>query len=206
MVKDKKIALIGNPNSGKTALFNLLTGLNQKVSNYPGITVEKKTGIAKISDSQNVEFIDLPGTYSIIPSSLDEKLVTLQIQNWMKGDNKPDIILSVVDATNLSRNLFLTSQLLDLGIPVIIALNMMDLVEDKEFINIDILKKQFNAAEVIPISALKKTGIKRLKLSLEKAISDPIINNSSFPDNLFPFQDKLNEIELLLENCNYQSE
>lgn len=206
MVKVKKIALIGNPNSGKTALFNLLTGLNQKVSNYPGITVEKKTGIAKISDSQNVEFIDLPGTYSIIPSSLDEKLVTLQIQNWMKGDNKPDIILSVVDATNLSRNLFLTSQLLDLGIPVIIALNMMDLVEDKELINVDILKKQFNVAEVIPISALKKTGIKHLKLSLEKAISDPIINNSSFLENQIPFQDKLNEIELLLENCNFQSE
>ena len=206
MVKVKKIALIGNPNSGKTALFNILTGLNQKVSNYPGITVEKKTGIAKISESQHVEFIDLPGTYSVIPSSLDEKLVTIQIQKWMKGDNKPDIILSVVDATNLSRNLFLTSQLLDLGIPVIIALNMMDLVEDKELINIDILKKQFNVAEVIPISALKKTGINQLKVSLEKTILDPIINNSSFIDNQFLFQEKLNEIKLLLENCNFQSE
>jgi len=102
----KTVAIIGNPNSGKTALFNLLTGLKQKVSNYPGITVEKKMGIAKINEDENVNIIDLPGTYSLIPSSLDEQLVTSQIQNWMKGVDRPELILSVVDATNLVRNLF----------------------------------------------------------------------------------------------------
>ena len=116
MKNSPKVAVLGNPNCGKTAIFNLLTGLNQKVSNYPGITVEKKTGIVHLSESLNVELIDLPGTYSIIPSSLDENLVTSQIQEWMTGEQKPDVILSVVDSTNLSRNLFLTSQLLDLEI------------------------------------------------------------------------------------------
>ena len=101
------IALLGNPNSGKTALFNLLTGLNQKVSNYPGVTVEQTTGIAKINNTP-VTIIDLPGTYSLVPESHDEAIVATEFMKWAKGENTPDCILSVVDATNLMRNLYLT--------------------------------------------------------------------------------------------------
>ena len=118
------IALIGNPNSGKTALFNALTGLNHKVSNYPGVTVERKTGSCTIGDD-TVEIIDLPGTYSLVPESQDEVIVAMEVESWMESDHAPACIISVVDATNLERNLYLTSQLLDLGIPVIVALNMM---------------------------------------------------------------------------------
>ena len=124
------VALTGNPNSGKTALFNALTGLNHKVSNYPGITVERKMGKGQIGNF-SINILDLPGTYSLIPESKDEEVVSKEIKNWMIGDQQPSVIISVVDATNLSRNLYLSSQLLDLDIPVIIALNMMDLVKSK---------------------------------------------------------------------------
>jgi ferrous iron transport protein B len=202
----KTIALIGNPNSGKTALFNILTGLNQKVSNYPGITVEKKTGIAKINSSLNIELIDLPGTYSIIPNSMDESLVTTQILDWMLGGTKPDLILSVVDSTNLSRNLFLTSQLLDLEIPIIIVLNMMDLVKKEESINPKFIKNQFGVSDAVSISALKNSGLDELKKSIENSIKNPEINQSSFLDTSIPFKEEFIKIEKLLENCNYQSE
>ncbi|MEC8899766.1 MAG: FeoB small GTPase domain-containing protein, partial [Candidatus Neomarinimicrobiota bacterium] len=114
------IALIGNPNSGKTALFNALTGLNHKVSNYPGVTVERKTGSCTIGDD-TIEIIDLPGTYSLVPESQDEVIVAMEVDSWLESDHAPACIISVVDATNLERNLYLTSQLLDLGIPVIVA-------------------------------------------------------------------------------------
>ncbi|HIA31009.1 MAG TPA: ferrous iron transport protein B, partial [Candidatus Marinimicrobia bacterium] len=121
------VALMGNPNSGKTALFNLLTGLNQKVSNYPGITVERKMGRAVLNDQCQVQVLDLPGTYSLTPESFDERIVSEEILSWLHGPDRPRVIISVVDASNLERNLYLTSQLLDLNIPVIAALNMMDL-------------------------------------------------------------------------------
>ena len=111
------IALMGNPNSGKTAIFNLLTGMNLKVSNYPGITVEMRRGTARISPEQTVEIMDLPGTYSLTPESMDEKIVAQQTLRWMGQESKPKAIVSVVDAANLSRNLYLTSQLLDMKIP-----------------------------------------------------------------------------------------
>jgi ferrous iron transport protein B len=122
-------ALVGNPNSGKTAIFNLLTGLNHKVSNYPGVTVEKKTGLARFADGDKFNILDLPGTYSLTPESMDERIVTEQVLNWIHGHEPPDVIISVVDATNLSRNLYLTSQLADLGIPIVVALNMMDMIK-----------------------------------------------------------------------------
>ena len=120
------IVLMGNPNSGKTAIFNLLTGMNQKVSNYPGITVEQRRGNAQLANTCAVQIMDMPGTYSLAPESLDEKIVAQQTLKWLNGINRPAVIISVVDAGNLSRNLYLTSQVMELGIPVIIALNMMD--------------------------------------------------------------------------------
>ena len=124
------IALIGNPNAGKTALFNALTGLNHKVSNYPGVTVERRVGKAQI-ESTMVNIMDLPGTYSLIPESQDEAIVVDEVNQWNQMIERPVCIISVVDSTNLNRNLYLTSQLLDLGIPIVVALNMTDLARKK---------------------------------------------------------------------------
>ena len=175
------VAIIGNPNCGKTAVFNHLTGLSQKVSNYPGITVERKTGILKGDSDQNIQVLDLPGTYSITPESLDERVVAEQVMDWIHGINKPSAIISIVDATNLSRNLYLTSQLLDLGIPIILALNMMDRVNDKSLIpDSDLLKEKFELSAVIPISALEGWGIAELTDSIHRAITNPTPQKSRF--------------------------
>lgn len=172
-VVDKKyVALIGNPNCGKTALFNHLTGLSQKVSNYPGITVEKKIGKLKSNFDEEINVLDLPGTYSITPESIDERVVAEQVMDWIHGINRPFAIISVVDATNLSRNLYLTTQLLDIGIPVILALNMMDRVNDKSVLpEISVLKENFGFSEVVPMSALEGWGIDILKNSIQTAMT-----------------------------------
>jgi ferrous iron transport protein B len=169
---DKYIALIGNPNCGKTAIFNHLTGLDQKVSNYPGITVEKKTGKLKSDLDGVINVLDLPGTYSITPESIDERVVAEQFMDWIHGINRPSAIISVVDATNLSRNLYLTTQLLDLGIPVILALNMMDRVKEKSVLSkFSDLKDKFGLAAVVPMSALEGWGINELKDAIQTAIT-----------------------------------
>ena len=169
---NKYITLIGNPNCGKTAVFNLLTGLNQKVSNYPGITVEKKTGKLKSDFDEDIFVLDLPGTYSITPESIDERVVAEQFMDWIHGINRPSAIISVVDVTNLSRNLYLTTQLLDLGIPVILALNMMDRIKDKSVLpEFSDLKEKFGLSAVVPMSALEGWGINELKNAVQTAIT-----------------------------------
>ena len=121
-----KIALVGNPNSGKSTLFNALTGLNQKTGNFPGVTVDKKSGFVKLKEGQILaEFIDLPGTYSLYPKSIDET-VAFEVLCNPNNEFHPDLTIIVADASNLKRNLFLVSQIIDLRIPVILALNMMD--------------------------------------------------------------------------------
>ena len=148
-----KIALAGNPNSGKTTLFNGLTGSNQYVGNWPGVTVEKKEG--KLKGHKDVMIMDLPGIYSLSPYTLEEVVA----RNYLLNE-RPDAILNIVDGTNLERNLYLTTQLLELGIPVVIAVNMMDVVaKNGEQINLDSLKKDLGC-EAIEISALKGTNIK----------------------------------------------
>src|ERR1700689_4708780 len=123
------VALAGNPNSGKTTVFNALTGLRQKVANYPGVTVEKKTGRCKLPNGQWANIIDLPGTYSLISRSPDE-LVAMEVLRGLRKDTKaPDAVIVVVDASNLQRNLYLASQLIELGRPLLVALNMMDVAE-----------------------------------------------------------------------------
>ncbi len=163
-----KIALIGNPNCGKTAIFNKLTGLNQKVANYPGITVDSKRGFLKGSD-KSIEIIDFPGIYSITPETVDERIVSDQLLNWiLDADKRPDLIVSVVDASNLSRNLFLTSQIVELGIPTIIALNMMDKVKEKKnSINYNAIKNVLGAVDVVPLSAINNEGIDKLQKKIE---------------------------------------
>ena len=148
-----KIALAGNPNCGKTTLFNALTGSNQFVCNWPGVTVEKKEG--KLKFNKDVTIMDLPGIYSLSPYTLEEVVARTYLIN-----EKPDAILNIVDGTNLERNLYLTTQLTELGIPVVIAINMMDVVKKTgDKINIDELSRQLGC-KVVEISALKGTGIK----------------------------------------------
>ena len=175
------VALVGNPNSGKTAIFNLLTGMNQKVSNYPGITVEKKLGTGQFNDGTVYHLLDFPGTYSLTPESFDERIVTEQVLEWIHGKNPPAVIVSVVDATNLSRNLYLTTQLLDLGIPIVIALNMMDLVDQTEKLDASSLKKWLCAAAIVPVSALKKSGLNKLQEQVRASILTKPVNNDIFP-------------------------
>jgi len=175
------VALIGNPNSGKTAIFNLLTGMNQKVSNYPGITVEKKVGKGQFNDGTIFHLLDFPGTYSLTPESIDERIVTEQVLHWIHGKNPPAVIVSVVDATNLSRNLYLTTQLLDLGIPIVVALNMIDLMDQTKKIDPSSLNNWLGAAAVVPMSALKNNGLNKLKEQVQASIHTKPANNDIFP-------------------------
>ena len=147
-----KIALAGNPNCGKTTLFNALTGSNQFVGNWPGVTVEKKEG--KLKRHDDVVITDLPGIYSLSPYTLEEVVA----RNYLVNE-RPDAILNLVDGTNLERNLYLTTQLIELGIPVVIAINMMDVVrKNGDKINIPELSKELGC-KIIEISALKNEGI-----------------------------------------------
>ena len=125
------IALAGNPNAGKTTLFNSLTGLKQKVANYPGVTVERKEGIWRLSTA-TANLIDLPGLYSLDATSLDEQIAREVITGEQAGLPKPDAIVAVVDATNLERNLYLVTQLFEFGVPVVVALTMIDVFEKQK--------------------------------------------------------------------------
>ena len=147
-----KIALAGNPNSGKTTLFNALTGSNQFVGNWPGVTVEKKEG--KLKKHDDVMIMDLPGIYSLSPYTLEEVVA----RNYLINE-RPDAILNIIDGTNLERNLYLTTQLTELGIPVVVAVNMMDIVKKNgDKIYTEELSRQLGC-KVVEISALKGTGI-----------------------------------------------
>jgi ferrous iron transport protein B len=156
------VALVGNPNCGKTSLFNALTGLNQKVSNFPGTTVEKKVGETKLSEQVKLQIIDLPGTYSLYPKSADE-LVTYEILRNKSETNYPDLVIFIADASNLKRNLLLFTQVSDLGVPALIVLNMMDVAERRGIeYKIPELEAQLGV-KVIPINARKRLGIDALK-------------------------------------------
>src|SRR5688572_20126021 len=167
-----KIALIGNPNSGKSSLFNQLTGLNQKVGNFPGVTVDKKTGISQLTPNLKAQIIDLPGTYSLYPKSLDEKVIIDLIHN-QKSEFYPDLVIVTADASNLKRNLLLFTQLADLRLPMVLALNMMDVAEqDGVKINIEQLQEDLGVP-VIPMNARKGIGITALKILASQILSAP---------------------------------
>ena len=163
------IALAGNPNSGKTTLFNLLTGSNQFVGNWPGVTVEKKEGKLKKTfntSDDTVTITDLPGIYSLSPYTLEEVVA----RNYLINE-RPDVILNIVDGTNLERNLYLSTQLLELGIPVVMAVNMMDVVKKSgSELNLDNLSKKLGC-QAVEISALKNTGVdEAVKLAIAAKI------------------------------------
>jgi len=219
LAKSNKItvALVGNPNSGKTTLFNALTGLNQKVGNFPGITVDKKVGACQISQlaSKNkidTEFIDLPGTYSLYPKSMDES-ISFQVLCDPKNEHHPDVNIIIVDASNLKRSLCLATQVIDLKTPCILALNMMDLIEsDGVKIYLKLLEEKLGVA-VVPINARKKIGIGNLKQAILNVKERE--NKNSFVDikNLCP--NLIEDIQKLINKasdynafqiaCNYKT-
>ena len=171
---DIRIALAGNPNSGKTTLFNALTGSNQFVGNWPGVTVEKKEG--KLKKHEGVTITDLPGIYSLSPYTLEEVVA----RNYLLGE-RPDAILNIIDGTNLERNLYLTTQLTELGIPVVVAINMMDLVKKNgDKINVEELSRQLGC-KVVEISALKGTGV----MAAAEAAIDAAKNSKTVPQHTF---------------------
>ena len=145
----RRIALVGNPNVGKSTIFNLLTGLNQKVGNYPGVTVDKKYGNLQLAE-ETIEIVDLPGTYSIHPKTEDEQVV----YDYLTDENPPDLVVVIVDAINLQRNLLLFSQVYDLKLPVILVLNRIDLAEKDQFsIATDKLSSLLGGIPVVSLNA-----------------------------------------------------
>ena len=166
------VALVGNPNTGKTTLFNALSGLHQKVGNYPGVTVEKKEGTFRVGDT-TVRLVDLPGTYSLAARSPDELLTVDLLLGEQSGEVRPDVILNIVDASNLERHSFLTSQLTDLGIPVVVAVNMLDMAAAQGK-KLD-LEKYSHAlgVPVYGIEAHRKVGLDALKTALVQPVSLP---------------------------------
>jgi ferrous iron transport protein B len=167
-----RLALIGNPNSGKTSLFNQLTGLNQKVGNFPGVTVDRKTGIAQLGGQRRAEIIDLPGTYSLYPKSLDEQVIADLLYNPDAVDY-PDFVVVTVDASNLRRSLLLFSQLADLGLPAILALNMTDVAAERGIqIDLTALERELGVP-VVPMNARKGVGVAALRIVMAERLAAP---------------------------------
>ena len=166
----RRVAIAGNPNAGKSTVFNLLTGLRQKVGNYSGVTVERKSG--RLVSNQDIEIIDLPGTYSLNPKSQDEQIAYDVITHRLSEEPPPDLIVCVVNATNLERNLYLATQILDLGVPTVLVLNMMDEVEASgKVIDVKLLSEILETP-VVPMVATRRQGLQEL----ESAIAGPIPN------------------------------
>ena len=157
------VALVGNPNAGKSALFNALTGARQKVGNYPGVTVERKSGRLVLDDGRPVELVDLPGTYSLDPTSPDEQVTRDVVLGRQDGERLPNALIVVVDATNLDNHLRFTLQLAALGLPMVVALNMVDMAKrDGLLIDTDILSREIGAP-VVPTVAVRRHGVDALR-------------------------------------------
>jgi ferrous iron transport protein B len=187
----KTIALAGNPNCGKTTMFNALTGNNQYVGNWPGVTVEKKEG--KLKSNKEIAVMDLPGIYSLSPYSLDEMVARDYLMN-----EKPDLIVNIIDGTNLERNLYLTTQLIETGIPVVVAINMMDIVKSKgDVIKTSALSKQLGC-KVVEISALKKTGLNELVDEVTKSLNAIELNDLNIYDG--SLNQSLNDIKNIISS------
>jgi ferrous iron transport protein B len=187
MSQNIKVALIGNPNTGKTSVFNHLTGMHQQVGNYPGITVEKKVGVCKLSNSTKASILDLPGTYSLNASSIDENVVIELLLN-RKDPNFPDVAVVVTEVENLKRNLLLFTQIKDLEIPTILVINMSDRMQKKGIdLNLPFLEKRFNT-KIALVSSRKNTGIDNLKHLIENYQDlsiEPCLNASTIDPNYF---------------------
>src|SRR5438067_3668337 len=180
-IRPPTVALVGNPNTGKTTLFNALAGMRQRVGNYPGVTVEIKKGPFRCQ-GRDFELIDLPGTYSLAARSPDEMVAVDVILGQQASEPRPAVVVSIVDASNLERNLYLTTQVLELGVPVVIALNMID-VAQRHGIEIDAARLQRQMGlPVVPIQANKRIGLEQLRQAIAVAAAGP--PPSKYP--LFP--------------------
>lgn len=185
MKGELRVALVGNPNTGKSTLFNLLTGLHQKVGNFAGVTVDKKTGFCRLPDGRNAEIIDLPGTYSLYPKSKDE-IIVFEVLADKNNSAHPDIVVIVADASNLKRNLLLYTQVADLKIPVVIALNMVDLCKKAGTeINIDELALRLGV-QIVPICARQGENIHKLKEAIANTSAIPLQTDSIEVEALAP--------------------
>ncbi len=175
------IALAGNPNCGKSTIFNALTGLRQKVANYPGVTVEKKEGVMRLDNVGDVHVVDLPGTYSLSPRSPDEEVALDVILGFREDTPSPSVVVAVVDASNLERNLFLATQVISTGKPVVVALNMMDLARETGFsINTEALAKELGVP-VVPMSASRGQGLSELKSAIAEQLRSPSPSPEKLP-------------------------
>lgn len=187
-----RIALVGNPNCGKTTLFNSLTGLNQFVGNWPGVTVEKKEG--RLKNCKDAVIVDLPGIYSLSPYTIEEVIA----RNYLVSE-RPDAILNIIDGSNIERNLYLTTQLSELGIPIVVAVNMMDIVEkNSDIIDFDKLKKSIGC-DVVAISALKGAGVNE---AAQKVLSAAKGDSDFYPFSCFPYkvEEYIDEISSRLDS------
>ncbi|MDD8017958.1 MAG: ferrous iron transport protein B [Bacteroidota bacterium] len=195
------IAIIGNPNCGKTTLFNALTGLRQKVGNYPGVTVEKKVGKIVLKSGKEISILDLPGTYSLSANSPDEKVATDVLLGKISETLFPDAVICVIDASNLERNLYLLSQVIDQHFPVIVSLNMIDVAEQEGTI-IDVKRLERSlGVKIIPTVASKGIGIDNLLSTLEETvITSPFAKRWTLPDKVRMEHEEL--VSLLVENDN----
>lgn len=191
-----RVALIGNPNTGKSSLFNALTGLKQRVGNYSGVTVEKKTGKWQLDETQSVELIDLPGAYSLSAKSIDERIAVDVLSGQIEGERVPDLVIVVVDVENLQRNLFLASQAADLDVPMVIALNCWDVAERKG-LKIDCkLLEQRLGVPVVPTVANRRRGVEELNAAVLWALQKrPKMIRPSWPE---PVRASLEQLRLEL--------
>ncbi|WP_394794453.1 ferrous iron transport protein B [Armatimonas sp.] len=181
---NKIVALVGNPNSGKTTLFNALTGLRQKVGNYPGITVERKEGFLTLPDGVTATLIDLPGLYSLTPQSPDEQITRDILLGYRTDTARPEVIISVVDASNLERNLYLASQLADLGLPLVVALTMGDTAARRGVeVDADALSQELGFP-VVPIHAASRAGLSELRAMLAKPLPVPPVRRWLLPESV----------------------
>ncbi len=182
------LALIGNPNTGKTTLFNALTGLSQHVGNYPGVTVERKVGSLTLGNGQRVELVDLPGTYSLSAHSPDETIVVDALVGQI-GDSAPiDAVLYIVDATNIRRNFYLLSQLVESDLPIVVALNMMDIAQSRSIqIDIDLISQRLGLP-IVPLCAHRRSGLDALRRAVQTALTADTaprcITVPTFPDSV----------------------
>jgi ferrous iron transport protein B len=178
-------ALVGNPNTGKTTLFNALSGLRQRVGNYPGVTVETKKG-QTVCGGQTIDLIDLPGTYSLAPRSPDEMVAVDVILGHQKEEPRPDVVVAIVDASNLDRNLYLTTQVLELEVPVVVALNMIDVAENQGIrIDHEQLSRQLGVP-VVPIQANKRKGLDQLRAAIAATGPNPLVVSRNDKQDMTP--------------------
>lgn len=194
-ISNKLVAVCGNPNCGKTTIFNALTGLSQKVGNYPGVTVERVSGKLSSPDNKNnITIVDIPGTYSLAAFSPDEYIAAASLYGAIEGERLPDAIVCVLEATSLDRSLYLLQQVIQIGVPVLVVLNMIDL-SDKKGIKIDFDKfsKQLGGVSVIPVVGNQGRGIPQLKQTISELVeSDTVSNVPKFGDEVEDLINKLN--------------